>query len=163
MPQIFTAVYESPIGSIEIKAEEKGIVEVSFVEKSGLMRPAERATAGGPEILRACLVQLEEYFRGRRASFSLPLRLEGTAFQKKVWAAILRVPFGKTTTYGAIAAAVGNQRAGRAVGGANHRNPVSIIVPCHRVIGSDGRLTGYGGGLWRKEWLLEHERNHARD
>jgi methylated-DNA-[protein]-cysteine S-methyltransferase len=163
MPQIFTAVYESPIGSIEIKAEEKGIVEVGFVEKSGLMRPAESATAGGPEILMACLVQLEEYFRGKRASFSLPLRLEGTAFQKKVWAALLRVPFGKTTTYGAIAAGVGNERAGRAVGGANHRNPVSIIVPCHRVIGSDGRLTGYGGGLWRKEWLLEHERKHARD
>jgi methylated-DNA-[protein]-cysteine S-methyltransferase len=163
MPQIFTAVFESPIGSLEIKAEEKGILEVNFVEKSGLMRPPGGAAADGPEVLRACLSQLEEYFRGKRTSFSLPLRLEGTAFQKKVWAALLRVPFGKTTTYGAIAAAVGNTRAGRAVGGANHRNPVSIIVPCHRVIGSDGRLTGYGGGLWRKEWLLEHEKKYARD
>jgi methylated-DNA-[protein]-cysteine S-methyltransferase len=163
MPQIFTAVYESPIGAIEIKAEEKGILAVNFVEKSGQMRPLGGAAADGPEILRACLDQLEEYFRGRRASFSLPLRLEGTAFQKKVWAALLRVPFGKTTTYGAIAATVGNERAARAVGGANHRNPVSIIVPCHRVVGSGGRLTGYGGGLWRKEWLLAHERTHSRD
>jgi methylated-DNA-[protein]-cysteine S-methyltransferase len=163
MPQIFTAVYESPIGAIEIKAEEKGILEVHFVEKSGLLRSPGGAAAGGPDVLRACLSQLEEYFRGKRASFSLPLRLEGTAFQKKVWAALLRVPFGQTTTYGAIAAAVGNKRAGRAVGGANHRNPVSIIVPCHRVVGSDGRLTGYGGGLWRKEWLLAHERKRVRD
>ncbi|MGD1008706.1 MAG: methylated-DNA--[protein]-cysteine S-methyltransferase [Candidatus Aminicenantales bacterium] len=163
MPQTFTAVYESPIGSIEIKAEGKDIVEVNFVEKSGLMRPPGASAAGGPEALRACLSQLEQYFRGKRTSFSLPLKLEGTAFQKKVWAALLRVPFGKTTTYGAIAAALGNKRAGRAVGGANHRNPASIIVPCHRVIGSDGRLTGYGGGLWRKEWLLDHEKKHARD
>jgi len=163
MPQIFTAVYESPIGNIEIKAEGKGIVEVNFLEKSGLMRPTSGSVSGEPEILRACLSQLDQYFRGKRTSFSLPLKLEGTAFEKKVWAALLQIPFGKTTTYGAIAADLGNKRAGRAVGGANHRNPVSIIVPCHRVIGSDGRLTGYGGGLWRKEWLLDHEKKHARD
>lgn len=163
MPQIFTAVYESPIGSIEIKAERRSIVDVRFVEKSGLTRPPRGSVAGGPEVLKACQSQLEQYFGGKRTSFSLPLKLEGTAFQKKVWAALLRVPFGKTTTYGAIAAALGNKRAGRAVGGANHRNPVSVIVPCHRVVGSDGRLTGYGGGLWRKEWLLDHEKKHARD
>jgi methylated-DNA-[protein]-cysteine S-methyltransferase len=163
MPQIFTAVYESPIGSIEIKAEGKGIVEVNFLEKSGLVRPTSGSVSGEPEMLRACLSQLDQYFRGKRTSFSLPLKLEGTAFEKKVWAALLQIPFGKTTTYGAIAADLGNKRAGRAVGGANHRNPVSIIVPCHRVIGSDGRLTGYGGGLWRKEWLLDHEKKHARD
>jgi methylated-DNA-[protein]-cysteine S-methyltransferase len=163
MPEVFTALYQSPIGALEIKSDKKRILEVNFVEKSGRMRPQKGAAEKGPKVLESCLSQLEEYFRGKRTSFSLPLRLEGTAFQKKVWDALLLVPFGKTTTYGALASAVGNGRAARAVGGANHRNPVSIIVPCHRVVGSDGRLTGYGGGLWRKEWLLGHEKEHARD
>jgi methylated-DNA-[protein]-cysteine S-methyltransferase len=102
--------------------------------------------------------QLDEYFKGGRTVFSLKLDLRGTAFQKQIWAKLLQVKFGRTTTYKALAEAVGRPAATRAVGGANHRNPVSIIVPCHRVVGSDGRLTGYGGGLWRKEWLLRHER-----
>ncbi|MEN6310551.1 MAG: methylated-DNA--[protein]-cysteine S-methyltransferase [Acidobacteriota bacterium] len=160
---MFMARFESPIGSLEITAEEKGIVAVDFVEKSGLMKPRPGKAPRGPKVLTDCLAQLDEYFHGRRKSFSVPLRLEGTDFQKKVWAALRRIPFGKTATYGEIAEATGNRRAGRAVGGANHRNPVSIIVPCHRVIGADGRLTGYGGGLWRKEWLLAHEKKHARD
>jgi len=163
MPGKFTARFESPIGSLEITAEEKGIVSIDFVEKSGLMRRRAEKAPQGPAVLTSCLAQLDEYFRGRRKSFSVPLSLEGTAFQKKVWAALRRIPYGKTATYGEIAAAAGNGRSGRAVGGANHRNPVSIIVPCHRVIGADGRLTGYGGGLWRKEWLLAHEKKHARD
>jgi methylated-DNA-[protein]-cysteine S-methyltransferase len=163
MSEKFTARFESPIGSLKITAEEKGIVSIGFVEKSGLMRPRPEKAPQGPAVLKDCLAQLDEYFRGRRKSFSVPLSLEGTAYQKKVWAALRRIPFGETATYGEIAAAAGNRRAGRAVGGANHRNPVSIIVPCHRVIGADGRLTGYGGGLWRKEWLLAHEKKHARD
>jgi methylated-DNA-[protein]-cysteine S-methyltransferase len=163
MPKVFTVFYESPIGALEIKAEEKGVLAVNFVKRGGRPRGPAGAAEDGPAVLKACLGQLAEYFRGERTSFSLPLRLEGTAFQKKVWAELLRVPFGKTTTYRAIAAAVGNERATRAVGGANHRNPVSIIIPCHRVVASDGRLTGYGGGLWRKEWLLGHEQKRARD
>ncbi len=163
MSETHKARFESPIGTIEITAEEKGIVALAFVEKSGLMKARPGKAPQGPKALTDCLAQLDEYFRGRRKSFSVPLRLKGTAFQKKVWSALRRVPFGKTATYGEIAAAAGNRRAGRAVGGANHRNPVSIIVPCHRIIGAGGGLTGYGGGLWRKEWLLAHERKHARD
>jgi methylated-DNA-[protein]-cysteine S-methyltransferase len=163
MPEVFTAFCESPIGALEIKAGDKEILAVNFVKGGARRRGAAGRAEDGPAVLKACLSQLEEYFRGERICFSLPLKLEGTAFQKKVWAELLRVPFGKTTTYREIAAAIGNKLATRAVGGANRRNPVSIIVPCHRVVGSDGRLTGYGGGLWRKEWLLGHERKHARD
>jgi methylated-DNA-[protein]-cysteine S-methyltransferase len=112
-----------------------------------------------PAPLADCLTQLDEYFRGRRRTFSVKLDLGGTVFQNKVWRALRDVRFGKMVSYQDIAGKVGNPAGTRAVGGANHRNPVSIIVPCHRVVGSDGRLTGYGGGLWRKEWLLRHEGN----
>lgn len=163
MREIFTVHVESPIGWLEIQAEDRGILSVNFVKNAGDGRRPNREAPGQPEVLKACVSQLGEYFRGQRTSFSLPLRVEGTGFQMKVWGALLRIPYGKTTSYRDLAAAVGNRKATRAVGGANHRNPVSIIVPCHRVVGSDGRLTGYGGGLWRKEWLLGHERKHARD
>jgi methylated-DNA-[protein]-cysteine S-methyltransferase len=111
--------------------------------------------------LRAALVQIDEYFRGKRREFSLVLNLEGTDFQKKAWQQLVRIPYGKTATYAEVAAEIGRPEAARAVGQANHRNPISIIVPCHRVIGSGGRLVGYGGGLWRKEWLLAHERRNV--
>lgn len=101
--------------------------------------------------------QLLEYMAGKRKEFDLPLSLKGTEFQKKVWAALTEIPYGETRTYGQIAAVVGNPKAGRAVGMANHRNPVSIVVPCHRVIGAGGKLVGYGGGLDRKEKLLALE------
>jgi methylated-DNA-[protein]-cysteine S-methyltransferase len=147
---------ESPIGLVEIKGSEAGVAELSFVAARD-----PRAGRGGPRPLPVpladCRKQLHEYFRGDRRTFTVKLDLRGTDFQKKVWGELLCVRFGKTTTYKAIAKAVGRPAATRAVGGANHRNPVSIIVPCHRVVASDGRLTGYGGGLWRKEWLLRHE------
>jgi methylated-DNA-[protein]-cysteine S-methyltransferase len=114
-----------------------------------------------PEPVAACLRQLEAYFAGRLTRFDVALDLGGTPFQRRVWAALMAVPYGSTTTYGTIAASLGEPAAMRAVGGANHRNPVSIIVPCHRVLGASGELTGYGGGLWRKAWLLAHERKHA--
>jgi methylated-DNA-[protein]-cysteine S-methyltransferase len=101
--------------------------------------------------------QLREYFDGTRTTFDLKLKAKGTDFQRRVWAALCRIPFGATVSYGAIARDIGNPAAVRAVGLANGRNPISIIVPCHRVIGSDGSLTGYGGGIERKEWLLKHE------
>ena len=105
--------------------------------------------------------QLEQYFAGRRKTFELPLAPEGTAFQLKVWQALQEIPYGETRSYGQIARAVGNEKAARAVGMANNQNPISIIIPCHRVIGADGKLVGYGGGLERKACLLELERRHA--
>jgi methylated-DNA-[protein]-cysteine S-methyltransferase len=100
---------------------------------------------------------LDEYFGGGRSSFDIPLDISGTPFQMSVWRALLLIPYGTTWSYGRLAAQIGRPKASRAVGGANHNNPVSIIVPCHRVIGSNGSMTGYGGGIWRKEWLLAHE------
>ncbi len=146
------ALYLSPIGPLEVVGSEEGIQLIEFSDR--------RAVPAGPPApcLKECFRQLEEYFAGRRRTFSLKLDLRGTPFQKRVWGELLKVPFGRTATYRDIAEALGNPRATRAVGGANHRNPVSIVVPCHRVVGTDGGLTGYGGGLWRKEWLLAHEK-----
>ncbi len=160
MPEIHVAYYESPIGLLEVKGGERGVSAVAFVDTLANRAALARDGKGPlPVPLADCLTQLDEYFRGRRRTFSVKLDLGGTAFQNKVWRALRAVRFGKTASYKDIAGTVGNPAATRAVGGANHRNPVSIIVPCHRVVGSDGRLTGYGGGLWRKEWLLRHEGN----
>jgi methylated-DNA-[protein]-cysteine S-methyltransferase len=148
--------YKSPIGTIEITGTDAGISSLTFVDITE-ERSARVKKGPLPAPLAACLTQLDEYFRGVRTAFTVKLDLRGTAFQTQVWAELLRVKCGRTTTYKALAEAVGRPAATRAVGGANHSNPVSIIVPCHRVIGSDGRLTGYGGGLWRKDWLLRHE------
>jgi len=156
MPDTRVAYYASPIGLLEIQGSGKGVSAVNFV-KARSPRSGHQGKGPLPEPLAAGLAQLDEYFRGDRRTFSVRLDLRGTDFQKRVWTKLRSVRFGKTTTYKAVAKAVGNSAATRAVGGANHQNPVSIIVPCHRVIGSDGRLTGYGGGLWRKDWLLRHE------
>jgi methylated-DNA-[protein]-cysteine S-methyltransferase len=152
-----STVYKSPIGNVLIKANEKGVTELAFTEDS-----ASPSRSSGNCHLDACAVQLDEYFNGGRSSFDVPLDLRGTPFQMSVWRALLLIPYGVTWSYGRLAAQVGRPKASRAVGGANHNNPVSIIVPCHRVIGSDGKLTGYGGGLWRKEWLLGHESGALR-
>jgi methylated-DNA-[protein]-cysteine S-methyltransferase len=144
--------FRSPIGGVVVEVTEKGVFRVNFSDD-----PIEHETENNA-ILQTCLLQLEEYFNGARHEFSVPLDLRGTEFRLDVWRALLQIPYGETSSYGKIASAVGRPKAGRAVGGANHNNPVSIIVPCHRVIGSDGGLTGYGGGLWRKQWLIDHER-----
>jgi len=163
MPKTHTAFLESPVGWVIVRADETAVLSVDFVEAPGKAGRAEEDGTDRPQVLAEALDQLGGYFRGERTSFSLPLRLEGTPFQRRVWDELLRVPYGRTTTYQALAEAAGNARATRAVGGANQRNPVSIVVPCHRVVGADGSLTGYGGGLWRKDWLLRHERRHARE
>ena len=150
------AYFESPIGTIEIRGTEAGLSDLNFVKARGPRKAGARRDEL-PAPLADALVQLEEYFLGRRKIFTIKLDLRGTEFQRSVWEKLIRVKFGQTTTYRDLAEAVGRPAATRAVGGANHRNPVSIIVPCHRVVGSDGSLTGYGGGLWRKEWLLRHE------
>jgi methylated-DNA-[protein]-cysteine S-methyltransferase len=164
MPVTRVAYYESPIGLLEVRGGERGVSAVTFVDAHApkAVRGAGNARGGKgplPAPLADCLTQLDEYFRARRRTFSVKLDLGGTAFQNKVWRALRDVRFGEMVSYKDIAKNVGNPAGTRAVGGANHRNPVSIIVPCHRVVGSDGRLTGYGGGLWRKEWLLRHEGN----
>jgi methylated-DNA-[protein]-cysteine S-methyltransferase len=146
-----TSLYNSPIGNIVVSAGDSGIREIFFTDGPII-------TDAKPNfLLDRCVTQLGEYFNGKRTVFDVQLDISGTEFQMSVWRALLSVPYGETLSYGGIAEQIGRPKAVRAVGGANHHNPVSIIVPCHRIIGSDGSLTGYGGGLWRKEWLLNHE------
>ncbi|MCO6449863.1 MAG: methylated-DNA--[protein]-cysteine S-methyltransferase [Caldilineales bacterium] len=142
--------FESPIGLIEIGGTDKAIISLVFV---GQMREESASNA----LLDGAARQIAEYFAGSRQEFDLPLDMQGTDFQRSVWTHLLSIPYGVTISYMDIANALGNPQSIRAVGAANGQNPISIIVPCHRVIGSDGKLVGYGGGLWRKEWLLRHE------
>lgn len=146
------AFYHSPLGLILIEYSSKGINKLVFsdeIEMESVNQPTD------PQIIK----QLDEYFNRKRTVFDLPLDLQGTEFQLRVWNELLNIPFGRTITYKELAIKLGNLKAIRAAGTANGANPVSIIVPCHRVIGSDGSLTGYAGGLWRKKWLLEFESN----
>jgi len=155
--------YHSPIGAIEIRATAAAVTAVEYVEDrpaaDAIRREPCAAPAGAHPLLEEAQRQLAAYFAGSLRCFDLPLALDGTPFQRQVWRQLLNVGYGETASYGAIAAAIDNPKAVRAVGAANGRNPVAIIVPCHRIIGSGGRakMTGYGGGLWRKEWLLRHE------
>lgn len=154
--------YHSPIGIIAIEGGPNGVCSCSFAgeKETAALNPAGSGAGGDvvPPALEEARRQLDEYFKGLRTGFSVRLDLRGTEFQRRVWAELQKIPFGQTRSYGEIARACGRGGAARAVGGANHMNPVVIIVPCHRVIGADGSLTGFGGGLWRKEWLLEHEK-----
>ncbi len=156
MTNKYKAYYESELGVIEIVATDKGIASLNFLDKE---LPGNSETH--PH-LKQCINELNEYFRGSRKEFSMELDLEGTDFQKDVWNYLLTIPYGKTIAYGEIARALGDPKLVRAVGAANGSNKVSIIIPCHRVIGSGGALTGYAGGLWRKEWLLKHEKKHSK-
>jgi len=144
---------ETPVGRILLMADEGGLCALKFHA-----RDAER---GEHPFLLQAERELNEYFAGRRRRFSVPLSLHGTPFQEKVWRALMEIPYGQTASYQAIASAVGKPRACRAVGMANHVNPVPVIVPCHRVVGKSGKLTGYAGGLEIKEILLNLERKHA--
>jgi methylated-DNA-[protein]-cysteine S-methyltransferase len=143
--------YKSPIGTIKITGSDNGIESVVFIEET--IQTSKRT----PKFLQPCLLQLQEYFLGIRKDFDLKLHPEGTDFQYSVWEELEKIPFGKTRSYMEQTKALGNIKAIRAVASANGKNPISIIIPCHRVIGSDGSLTGYAGGIWRKKWLLEHE------
>jgi methylated-DNA-[protein]-cysteine S-methyltransferase len=149
-PATTFAYYQSPVGLIEVGATAAALTVLYFVE-------AARHEPTETPLLAQALQQLDEYFAERRTTFTVPLHFHGTAFQQRVWQQLLTVPYGETTSYLTIATAIGNPKAVRAVGAANGQNPISIIAPCHRIIGSDGSLIGYGGGLWRKEWLLRHE------
>jgi len=148
--------YKSPIGTTEIVGDENGIQSVSLLDED-FSTPLEVTKPDLPNFLQDCIVQLDEYFAGTRTEFDLKLNPKGTEFQQRVWKELLNIPFNKVRTYLEQTKALGDVKAIRAVASANGKNPIAIIIPCHRVIGSDGSLTGYAGGLWRKKWLLEHE------
>jgi methylated-DNA-[protein]-cysteine S-methyltransferase len=149
---VFWTVVDSPIDPLLLVGDERGLRELAMAPHS----PPDDAVRDDDALGHAA-AQLEEYFAGERTRFDLPLSPVGTPFQLRVWAELREIPYGGTTTYGRIATDLGQPTASRAVGLANGRNPIAVIVPCHRVIGSDGSLTGFGGGLDRKRWLLEHE------
>ncbi|SHF38577.1 methylated-DNA--[protein]-cysteine S-methyltransferase [Caloramator proteoclasticus] len=154
MGSFYISFYDSPIGLIKIVANEEAIVALDFVYK--------RSKESENDVIRQCKIQLDEYFKGIRKEFDVNIEINGTDFQKKVWQELKRIPYGQVRSYKDIAVAIGNEKAVRAVGGANNKNKIAIIIPCHRVVGKDGSLTGYAGGLWRKKWLLEHEERNSK-
>ena len=151
--------YNTPIGTAKITGDNNGIQTITFITDN--LDEGNLITIGledeNPECLRECVLQLKEYFQGKRTSFNLLLNPQGTKFQKLVWKGLSTIPYGKTISYLAQNKKIGDIKAVRAVAAANGKNPISIIIPCHRVIGSDGSLTGYAGGVWRKKWLLDFE------
>lgn len=150
---------QCPIGVIEITATKKALVSVKILSEVFFENLNEEKV---PSIIKKTKKQLKEYFAHKRKVFDLKLDLNGSEFQQKVWHEIANIPFGKTTTYGKLAVIIGSKQLTRAVGNANSKNPIWIIIPCHRVVGCHGELTGYAGGLWRKQWLLEHESNQNK-
>jgi methylated-DNA-[protein]-cysteine S-methyltransferase len=151
-----TAFIQSPLGITRITGDDNGIAEISIRSE------ATEITTKIPKPLKEAVKQLQEYFDGKRTDFDFRINPQGTEFQQKVWQELLHIPFGKTVSYMDITKKLGDVKAIRAVASANGRNPLWIVVPCHRVIGTDGSLTGYAGGLWRKKWLLEHESPSAQ-
>ena len=152
-----TSYYQSPIGAIKVTATEAAVRSIVFADAH-----KEAKTSAPSAIAKECLTQLDEYFAGKRTSFDFPyIFYTGTEFQQKVWAELMNIPFGETISYKQLALRLGDVNLIRAAGAANGKNPMTIVAPCHRVIGSDGKLVGYAGGLWRKQWLLEHEQKLA--
>jgi methylated-DNA-[protein]-cysteine S-methyltransferase len=155
MNPVKRAFLKTPLGYLEINGSEKGINKVEFLNFRVRINRV-------PAILKPCVNELKEYFLGKRQNFTIDLDLSGSPFQLKVWNELLKIPYGTTISYLELARRVGDAKALRAVGGANGSNPMVILVPCHRVIGSNGKLVGYGGGIKRKKWLLEHEHAFAQ-
>ena len=153
MKERFTTYLYSPLGFLEISGTETHVTSVLCVEEE---KPS---SVPVPDSLLQCKRELEEYFAGKRKKFEAKLKPEGTDFQKSVWGQLKKLKYGDTTSYMEIAKELENPGSVRAVGAANGKNPIAIIIPCHRVIGGNGSLTGYAGGMWRKQWLLEHEGN----
>ncbi len=150
-PENAISGFETPLGWIRLEASEIAIVSLSFVPRALKIKTAPTS------LLKEARRQLENYFSGNLQKFSIPVDPSGTEFQKSLWAQLLRIPFGSVKTYGALAAVMKKSGAARAIGGACGANPIPIIIPCHRVTGAGGKLTGFSAGLWRKEWLLKHE------
>ena len=154
MSNLQTTYYKTPIGTAKIIGNEEGVQSISVLDDTSTTLSTQKEI---PTCLLDCISQLDEYFAGERTAFDLKLNPQGTEFQQRVWKELLNIPFNKTRTYLEQTKALGDVKAIRAVASANGKNPIWIVIPCHRVIGSDGSLTGYAGGIWRKKWLLEHE------
>lgn len=152
--------YISPIGNILISCADDNttINSIVFAEMSDFVQ---HDNGNIPEVLYEAKKELEAYFEGKLTQFTFPIGQKGSDFQQHVWTALQDIPYGKTISYLTLSRNIGNEKAIRAVGTTNGKNQLAIVVPCHRVIGADGSLTGYAGGLWRKQWLLEHERKHS--
>lgn len=155
MTQRYYYYYDSPIGILEISTTEEELISILYVDEK-------RENTEQPKILKEVIKQIQEYFNGERKEFDIKFKLKGTEFQEKVWNALTHIPYGETVSYKYIATKIGNEKAVRAVGNTNGRNIINIVVPCHRVIGSNKSLTGYGGGLDRKLWLLQHEEKFSK-
>ena len=159
---VATRTIESPVGRLLLRARADALTGL-FFQASRAVTDLPSRTAVQFDVLDSAEAQLDEYFRGRRRSFDLPLAPEGTAFQQSVWSLLQEIPYGRTLSYGKLASALGDPNKSRAVGLANGSNPIGIIIPCHRVVGADGSLTGFGGGITVKRWLLLHEGADLRD
>ncbi|MFM6994994.1 MAG: methylated-DNA--[protein]-cysteine S-methyltransferase [Sediminibacterium sp.] len=155
MPQLFEHIYTSPIGRIKIVADVDCIHAITFLEDASMTSNPENLDS--PAVIHQCIDELIEYFNGSRTQFTVPIHQEGTDFQQKVWKELYEVPFAKTMSYAELAKKLGDPKVIRAAASANGKNKIAIIVPCHRIIGSDRNLTGYAWGLPRKKWLLQHE------
>lgn len=154
MDKLYTVDYKSPIGILEIIGTDQAISSILFVEKEEMENTLQKDT---PQVLQDCIVQIDDYFKGELHEFTFPYEVNGTVFQQSVWNALKGISYAETGSYKDIAISIGNEKAIRAVGSANGKNKLTIVIPCHRIIGTNGKLTGYAGGLWRKEWLLQHE------
>lgn len=160
MNTLFTSILQTPIGNIEIRANENAIISILFLDDETHQTTQSRPMNNDEnKISLEAKQQLTEYFNATRKNFDLPLQITSTVFQQKVWQQLQTIPFGKTISYLQLAQDLGDEKCIRAAASANGKNPFAIVIPCHRVIGKDGSLTGYAGGLWRKKWLLEHEGN----
>lgn len=152
MEKLSTITYKSPLGTIMLQSDENRLLSLDFTDQQEVIFSKN-------SILEQTVKELDEYFAGKRLEFTVPIHQEGTNFQVSVWKALTTIPYGEVKSYFDIATQVGNPKAVRAVGMTNGRNPIGIIVPCHRVIGKNGKMVGYASGVWRKEWLLNHEKN----
>ncbi|MBT31122.1 MAG: cysteine methyltransferase [Thalassobius sp.] len=157
MGNFSTTAFETPLGYLFIRGDENAIYEISFYDDA--VEVSKETTA----VVELCKTQLQEYFEKKRNQFDFPMNLLGTDFQKEVWDELQAIPYGKTISYKKLAENLGNVKKIRAAASANGKNPIAIVVPCHRVIGADGSMTGYASGVWRKKWLLEHEGAIAKE
>ncbi|MET3196635.1 methylated-DNA--[protein]-cysteine S-methyltransferase [Bacillus sp. OAE603] len=153
--ELETAYINTPLGMMRIVGNNEGVAFIDFLKENEVI-----PNKGVPSSLIDAANEMNEYFNGKRKEFTIRSLVKGTVFQEKVWSELLKIQYGETASYADIANRIGNPKAVRAVANANARNPLSIVVPCHRIIGSNGKLTGYAGGLWRKEWLLSREKNN---